>query len=358
MELRRASEYRTARIKRSTGISATVLGLQATDGTIGYGYIPGMVLMGETAASGEALVHGVVAPLLLAGPVASASGFITRLESELGLAHQVKCAVEQALIDLQGKLLGLPAHVLLGGLKRRSVPVMRMIGLGTPAETARRVADLEQQGHRYAKLKVGLDMERDVETVKAVRAAVAKSFQLIVDCNGSYTPKQAVWFGRQAEPLGVYLIEQPVRADDVAGMALVRQSVSIEIMADEGVQTAGDALRWIQAGAADAVSIKLWKQGGITESSRVASVCAVTNTRPHIGTTASSRLFEAAQATFAACQQEVTDGAEIAEFQDLEGDPVTGIDVVEGAIHISDEPGFGVRVDTSELQVTGESRRA
>src|SRR5262249_50074241 len=156
-----------------------------------------------------------------------------------------------ALVDLQAKVLGVPAYVLLGGLVRREVPVMRMIGIKPPVDTAREVAALAERGHRYAKLKVGLDVERDVEAVRQVRGAVGPGFHLLVDGNGGFAPKAAIAFVRRIEEHGVYLVEQPVRADDLHGMALVRQAIGPELMADEPILTAADALRWIEAGAAD-----------------------------------------------------------------------------------------------------------
>src|SRR5438034_230799 len=80
-----------------------------------------------------------------------------------------------------------------------------------PADTAREVATLAERGHRFAKLKVGLDVERDVETVRQVRAAVGSGFQLLVDGNGGFAPKAAIAFVRRIEEYGVYLVEQPVR---------------------------------------------------------------------------------------------------------------------------------------------------
>ncbi len=81
------------------------------------------------------------------------------------------------------------------------------------------------------------------------------------------------------------------------------------------------------------------------------------NVRCHVGTTASSRLHEAAQATFVACQPQITDGAEIAEFEDFSGDPAHGIEVVDGVIRIPDAPGFGIEVDTARLELTGRSEQ-
>jgi len=355
VRLTRASAYTTARIRGSTTLEATIVALEHEDGTVGYGYVPGMVLLGETAATAEALLHQVVAPLLLGQPLPGARAAGVRLGSALGFAPQVKFAVEQALLDLQGKLLGVPAHVLLGGRVRREVPVMRLVGILPPTETARTVAALAERGHRYAKLKVGLDVERDVAAVRAVRAAVGPQFQLVVDANGSFTPKAAIAFVRAIESYGIYLVEQPVRADDLRGMAQVRQAIAPELMADEGILTATDAWRWIEAGAVDAISVKLWKQGSLAESERIAALCAAANVRCHIGATASSRLLEAAQATFAACQPHITDGAEIAEFEDLAGDPAHGLEVVDGAIRLSDAPGFGVEVDPTGLPMTGRT---
>ena len=355
VRMARASAYTTARISRSTGVEATLLGLEHEDGTVGYGYAPGMVLLGETAATTQVLLHDVVAPLLLGQPLPSARAFGPRLASALGLAHQVKFAVDEALLDRQGKLPGVPAHVLLGGLVRREVPVMRLVGIQTPAETARAVAALAERGHQYAKLKVGLDVERDVAAVREAPAAVGPRFQLLVDANDGFTPKAAIAFVRRIEEYGVYLVEQAVRADDVSGMAQMRQAIAPELMADEGVLTAADARHWIEAGAADAISVKLWKQGSLAESERIAALCATANARCHIGATASSRLLEAAQAAFAACQPEITDGAEIAEFEDLQGDPAHGIDVTDGTIRVSDAPGLGVEIDATGLALTGRT---
>src|SRR5262245_61622292 len=72
VRMARASVYTTARITGSTGIHGTIVGLQHEDGTVGYGYAPGMVLLGESAATVQALLHDVAAPLLLGQALPSA----------------------------------------------------------------------------------------------------------------------------------------------------------------------------------------------------------------------------------------------------------------------------------------------
>src|SRR5438552_17719821 len=100
VRMTRASTYTTARISRSTGREAALVALEHEDGTVGYGYAPGMVLLGETAATAQSLLHAVVAPLLLGESLPSARAAGPRIASALGLAHQVKFAAEQALLDL------------------------------------------------------------------------------------------------------------------------------------------------------------------------------------------------------------------------------------------------------------------
>ena len=133
---------------------------------------------------------------------------------------------------------------------------MRMLGLKPPQETAAEAKALVDRGYHYVKVKIGLDERRDIETVQRVRDAIGDEVFLSADANQAYAPMQAVRVLRQLEAARLGLVEQPVRRDDVRGMAFVRQNVTVPVMADEGIETATDALRHIEAGAMDAVSIK------------------------------------------------------------------------------------------------------
>jgi L-alanine-DL-glutamate epimerase-like enolase superfamily enzyme len=135
-------------------------------------------------------------------------------------------------------------------------------------------------------------------------------------------------------------------------MAFVRQNVKTPIMADEGVETAVDALRLIEASAMDAVSIKLWKMGGYYKSREIAAVCNAANVGVHVGSTAGSQLMEAMQLHFCASMPELFAGAEIGEFESLNEDPASGLVVIEGKLSVSNRPGLGVDIDMSKLQET------
>jgi muconate cycloisomerase len=229
---------------------------------------------------------------------------------------------------------------------------MRMLGLKPPQETAAEAKALVDRGYRHVKVKIGLDEKRDLETVRRVRDTVGEEVFLSADANQAYAPMQAVRVLRQLEDVSLGLVEQPVRRDDVRGMAFVRQNVCVPIMADEGIETATDVLRHIEAGAMDAVSIKLWKMGGLYRGREIASVCSAANVRVHVGSTAGSQLQEAIQLHFCASLLDLFGGAEISEFESLTNDPASGLVVENGALRVPDVPGLGVTIDPGKLRET------
>jgi muconate cycloisomerase len=234
---------------------------------------------------------------------------------------------------------------------------MRMLGLKPPQETAAEAKALVDRGYRHIKVKIGLDEKRDLETVRRVRELIGPDVFLSVDANQAYSPMQAVRILAQLEDVGLGVVEQPVRRDDVRGMAFVRRHVSVPIMADEGIETATDALRHIEAGAMDVVSIKLWKMGGLYRSRDIASVCSAANIGVHVGSTAGSQLLEAMQLHFCASLPELFGGAEIGEFESLTNDPASGLTVQNGALCLPAAVGLGVAIDHAKLRETTDSWR-
>lgn len=350
--LRRAVPWKTARYTKGD-IEATVIGITDESGTVGYGYLPAMILVGEASRSAEALLYDVVVPLLERESFTGIQPVMRAIDLALGFNPQLKFAVEEALLDLVAKKLTTPVFNLFGGPCQSQVPVMRMMGLKPPKESAEEALALVKRGFRYIKLKIGLDEKRDVDTVRQVREAVGGEVFISVDANQAYTPMQAVKVLNQIRDFQIGVVEQPVREDDIRGMAFVRQQCQLPIMADEGIKTASDALRHLEAGAMDAVSIKLWKMGGFFKSREIAAICSAANVGVHIGSTAGSQLMEAAQLHFAATIMDLMGGAEIGEFDSLSNDPASGLEVINGSLRIRDVPGFGVNVDLSKMEETG-----
>jgi L-Ala-D/L-Glu epimerase len=349
--LGRAVAWKTARYTKGD-IEATVVGIADTAGTVGYGYMPSMSIVGESPLSSESLIQTLLVPVMQGQSFVGIQPILREVDQVLGANFQTKFAIEEALWDLLAKTLQTPLVNLIGGACRLEVPVMRMLGLKPPQETAAEAKALVDRGYRYVKVKIGLDEKRDVETVRRVRDAIGDEVFLSADANQAYAPMQAVRVLRQLENAHLGLVEQPVRRDDIRGMAFVRQNVSVPIMADEGIETATDALRHIEAGAMDAVSIKLWKMGGLYRGRDIASVCGAANVRVHVGSTAGSQLMEAIQLHFCASLPDLFGGAEISEFESLTNDPALGLIVENGVLRVPNLPGLGVIIDHSKLRET------
>jgi L-Ala-D/L-Glu epimerase len=349
--LRRAVAWKTARYTKGD-IEATVVRITDIDGTVGYGYMPSMSIVGESPLSSESLIQTLLAPVMKGRSFTGIQPVLGEVEQVLGANFQTKFAIEEALWDLLAKRLQTPLVNLIGGPCRLEVPVMRMLGLKPPQETAAEAKALVDQGYRHVKVKIGLDEKRDLETVRRVRDTIGEDVFLSADANQAYAPMQAVRVLRKLENVSLGLVEQPVRRDDIRGMAFVRQNVSVPIMADEGIETATDALRHIEAGAMDAVSIKLWKMGGLYRGRDIASVCNAANVRVHVGSTAGSQLLEAIQLHFCASLPDLFGGAEIGEFESLTNDPASGLVVENGALRVPSAPGLGVMIDHNKLRDT------
>jgi len=350
-EIRRAFAWKTARYTKGN-IDALIVGIGDGEGNMGYGYVPAQLLEGESAPGAEMQLHVVLKPVIMNRTFPGIQPLMRELDLSLLHNHQLKFAIESALLDLMAKRINTPLYNLIGGLCWREVPVMRMLGIKPPKETAEEAAAFVEQGYRYVKLKVGLDEKRDVAAFKAVREAVGPDIFLSIDANRSYQVMQTIRIVNEMEKWDLGLVEQPIRADDVRGMAFIRQHIRTPLMADEAVLTAADAKQLIEADAIDAVSIKLWKVGGFFKAKEIAALCNTANIGCHVASTPGSRLMEAGQLHFAASTLNMIGGAEIGEFENLLDDPASGLAVENGVLRPPALPGLGVTVDLANARET------
>jgi L-alanine-DL-glutamate epimerase-like enolase superfamily enzyme len=192
-------------------------------------------------------------------------------------------AVDVALWDLKGRLLGLPLHRLLGAV-REEVPVYGSGGFTTYDERRLR-EQLEHWTLRQAiprvKIKIaeswGSDPSRDLARMSRTREIVGDDVELYVDANGGYTRKQAVRVMRAAAGLDVRWFEEPVSSDDLDGLRAVRDAVPADVTAGEYGHDLFYFRRMCAAGAVDCLQADVSRCGGVTEWLRVAAVAAAHN---------------------------------------------------------------------------------
>lgn len=316
-------------------------------GTVGQGCTsPGpLFISGESDASIVYAIESVLAKLLIGRNPFDIDEIMESMDKAAHMNNRAKAGIDLALHDLMGKALGVSVQSLIGSSKKQRIPVMRLIGLKEPEAMARDAAEIVQQGYKALKLKIGTGKRSDRERVEAVRRAVSDDVTVTVDMNGAFGGKEALEVIEALEPCHVALVEQPVRREDIAGLAFVRQRSPLPVEVDESVITLADAARVIEAGAADFISVKLLKMGGIHKAKKVAALCEAFGICCVIGCTPGSQMVDVASGHFFASTANVWWAAEIGEFPRMLDDPVQGAVLKEGFLEVPDGPGFGLKVN-------------
>ena len=265
-------------------------------------------------------------------------------------AAAARCALETALLDLQARRRGLPLAGLLVGRPRAEVAVNATLDANSGPAAARAAIE---QGFTCLKLKVGLagSPEAEVERVRRVREAVGPTVALRLDANGAWSPEQAIAILARLAPLGIALIEQPVRADDLAGLAAVRAAVEVPVAADEAVPGPEAARRAIEAGAADLLIVKPMVAGGPRRALEMLVLAAQAGLGAVVTTTLDAGPAVALALHLAATLPENAPACGLATAELLVDDLIEpALPVRRGWMPLPVEAGLGVRLDSPALE--------
>ena len=316
-------------ISRETSNWADVV--QATirhDGVTGHGEAAPIERYDETAASALRFIeeHGQ-----LVGDDPFALEEIEARLREIPGEQAAKSALDAALHDLQGKLLGIPAWKLLG-MRRAGPPTSWTVWLGDPDDMARRAENAASRFRRL-KLKLGAGDGLDVERVRAVRSVTGLPLQ--VDVNEAWTLEEALDALPQLGELGVEYCEQPLDAGDPGGRELKDRS-PIPVFVDEDCHTLADVAACAEI--AHGVNIKLAKSGGIREAIRMAHAARALGLGAMLGCMVESGLGIAA----GCCVAPLCDHVDLDGNLLLAEDPCPGVALVDGVQVPADQAGLGV----------------
>jgi L-alanine-DL-glutamate epimerase-like enolase superfamily enzyme len=246
------------------GETTIVLVRVRADGEIGVGYT-------YADASVAALVEGRLAPAVqgrdaLAGAECwQAMHAALRNAGQAGAGAMALSAVDLALHDLRGRLLGAPVHRLLG-TARDAVPIYASGGFCSWELERLRAWCAEVAPVGRLKIKVGREPERDRDRLLAAGDAAGDA-ELMVDANGAYaTVAQAAHWARVFAEAGVRWLEEPLSSDDLDGLRALRERVpdGVAIAAGEYAWSPLDARRLLEAGAVDVLQLDVTRCGGIT----------------------------------------------------------------------------------------------
>lgn len=314
----------------------------ATETAEGFGYASATAHMGSISGTLQAeLAH--FRPHVLGAEAENITAILQLLDRSLRGAPQAKAAVDCALHDLLARSLKVPVATLLGGVVRREVPILRILAIKSPAEMAAQARRLVDGGYRYLKIKVHGEVAEDIARVAAIRREVGPDIHLTIDANQSYHPKDAIAAINGMAEHRIDLVEQPVPAGDLDGLAQVTGMVPVPVEADESAGSLDQIYDLVRHRRVDAVSLKIPKLGGLRNTLAAANLCAAAGIRYRMGAAVGSRLLTGFALQAACALPGIDYACELGEFERLLDDPFEGISVKNGSLALPEGSGTGVR---------------
>lgn len=293
--------------RRTDSVAFVVAEVELDGGVVGQGSAAETVAVtGESAATIHEALTGPLGAALT-GARGTLPELAARIAGALPGATSAKAALDVALHDAAARAAEVPLVELLGGSTGGELLNDMTVSLEEPEVMARRAREAVDSGEQILKIKLGRDPEEDRRRLDAVLEA-APGVRLRLDANQGWSPEEAIRIltGLEADALPIDLVEQPVPAADVDGLARVRAAVGLPIMADEAVWTAADARRLVDAGAADLLNIKLAKTGGVREALAIADVAQEAGLTCMIGAMMEPRISITAAAHLAVAHPAIT----------------------------------------------------
>jgi L-alanine-DL-glutamate epimerase-like enolase superfamily enzyme len=356
---------------------AAIVKITTEDGIVGWG--EGKNAAGSAGNYG-ALVHLLnheVAPLLVGrdardimpiwelqyngvrAETAAISGHAMPQMARRGMTVSAISAIDIALWDIFGKATGEPVWRLLGGRKREAMPAYASGGWAS----ADRIGDqlnsyIQAGGFKGVKMRVGaMDGAPHLSAarVRAAREAIGADVDLAVDAHGTYTVADARRFVQLVADQNLAWFEEPVIADDKAGMAEVRAAGNVPIATGES-----EATRFAFRDLAVLKSADIFQPdpafcGGISEAMRIGTIASAFNLRlaPH--------LWAGAPCFFAGLHICAASPASFVVEYSLGANPMIHdlveetVEVNNGMVAIPDRPGLGFTIDEDFLEAHAQA---
>jgi L-Ala-D/L-Glu epimerase len=331
-------------LRRTTTTDTVVVRVTDSDGVTGWGEAPQVwQVTGESLAGAEACVLGPLTAAVVGRDPEDLVDTARAVGSAVAANFGAKAALEVALHDLVARRRGITLVALLGGTRLR-VPTDVTLAAGEATDLAEAARARAGESFTVLKLKVGTDAATDVERVRAVRDAVGDKVRIRLDANQGWSAREAVRVVSALEDarLDVELVEQPVPAADLDGMAWITARVSTPIMADESVYGVRDLVEVIRRRAADLVNVKLAKCGGLQAARTLLELARAQGMGSIVGSMMETHIgVGAATSLVAAVGTSATSDLDAAWW--AEKSPVVGGMSYDGAtVVLPDAPGLGI----------------
>jgi len=331
-------------LRRVDALEDLLVIIECDDGSIGYGEgAPTPVITGETMGSIIACIAHIE-PHILGMEIEDFDAILEKVHTLIIKNTTAKSALEIALYDLKAKSVKLPLYQMLGG-KKTTFSTDITISMG---EIDKMITDAQSAvalGYDTLKIKIGDNPQKDVERVIAIHASLEKHIKLRLDANQGWSAKQSVTLLHALEKQNIIaeFIEQPVPANDSAGLKYIKERVQTPLLADESIFSLIDARKLLKMQAIDYVNIKLAKTAGISQALALADLSHEFGVKCMIGCMLEGPISVAAGVHVASAKADIITMLDLDAVALLASHPIkTDILFDESKITLSQKHGLGV----------------
>ena len=333
----------TIAFRRIESVENAIVRLETDSGLVGLGAAsPEPKVTRETMEDTRSALERGRLEWLIGREVSDPGSVLNEIESRMPPAPAARAAVDMAVHDLAAQARGVPLVEMLGRA-HDALPTSITIGIKPLEETLAEAAEYVSRGFRILKVKIGLDLPRDLERLARLRESVGPRVAIRADGNQGYSVEETLRFFLETAALDLEFLEQPLPAVEVEAMRALPEAIRERIAADESLLTEEDARALAAPPRACGIfNIKLMKCGGIAPARRIAAVAESAGIRLMWGCMDESRISIAA-ALHAALSSPATRYLDLDGSLDLARDVASGGFLLEnGVMRTADATGLGV----------------
>jgi len=330
-------------------VTSALYKVTTDDGIVGWGEM-NMIL---TLRLTRALLTDALRPALIGQDPFQLNRIKERVDSlynpDINMLHFMS-GVEMALWDIMGKATGKPVHALLGGAVRDAAPIAYAMGMMEDHQTADKLAQLREEGYTTVKTKGGTDVKWDIRRAHRMRELAGDALEIRVDMNQGYSIPDAVTYLGAVQPCRLQYVEQPIRCNDLADYAILRQRSCVPVAINEDCYIPGGLFNAISLRAVDAGVVDMESIGGISETVKLAHVAEAANL-PLAHHCAWDMGIKTAAIVHTVCALKAFTLPMDSTYHAHAQDPlVSPIQMKQGAYQLPEGPGLGIEVDEEKIR--------
>lgn len=334
-------------------VDAVIVSIETDTGLSGVGECSPWAVFAENGFAIKATIDHYLAPAIIGMSPFDVEAILLKMDAAHYGASFAKTGVEMAVLDIAGKALGCPVSTLLGGLVRDRISLSYSVtnqDIDKDLEESRWLLD---QGFKVLKIKTGVLPEREeIARVAALRKLVGDEFDLRIDFNQGGKREQMTRLCRELEAFRPTFIEQPFKGHDLDAMIALCATLDTPIMADESVLTWQQGYQVASRQAADIISIKIAKMGGLIRSKKAVGMLEAAAIPAYAGAMWESGIGLAASLHFACSSPGIKYGSDYYTSNYLMTDDLikSPLQTSEGDILVPVGPGLGIEPDWEAIE--------